>query len=196
MKRLQTLSQALKVAGLSSFLIFGLNSCSKSENNTQEEQKAKGAFVVIEEVAPKKYKIKEEFPSNETRIILKELNGTERVLSKEEMDKLIKEEAAKIENNSSNLTNPNAKIENQGLSLGEAILASAAGAIIGSWIGSKLFNNPAYQQHRQTAYKSPSTYQRSQQSFKKASSTTTKKSGFFKKSPSKKSSGFFSKFGG
>ncbi len=195
MKHIQTLSNALKVAGFSTFLLFGIHGCSSNENNQASESQAKGAFVVIEEVAPKKYKIKEEFPANETRIILKELNGTERVLSKEEMDKLIKQEAAKIENNSSNLTNPNAQIENGGLSLGEAILASAAGAIIGSWIGNKLFNNPAYQKHRQTAYKSPSAYYKSVESFKKGKVSTTKRSGFFS-SKSTKKSGFFGKFGG
>lgn len=40
----------------------------------------------------------------------------------------------KIDSGTSQLTNPTGG----GLSLGETILASAAGAILGSWIGSKL----------------------------------------------------------
>ncbi len=147
---------------------------------TQASQR-QGAFVVIDEVAPNQYKIAEEYPAETTRVILRKLDGSEKILSKEELDALVAEEAQRIERGESALTQPNAG----GLSLGEALLASAAGAIIGSWIGSKLFNNPNYQQNRQRGYKSPSAYQRSVNSFNKAkqagSTRTTKstRSGFF-----------------
>jgi len=104
------------------------------------------------------------------------------ILSKEELDALVAQEAKRIESGESALTQPNS---GGGLSLGEALLASAAGAIIGSWIGSKLFNNPNYQQNRQRGYKSPSAYQRSVNSFNKAkqakssSRAGTTRSGFF-----------------
>lgn len=117
------------------------------QNNNQDADilnqaaNTKGAFVIIEELAPGQYKIKDQYPSDETRVVLKELNGMERILSKEEMDALIKQEAMKIDNGTSNLTKDNGQISNGGLGLGEALLASAAGAILGSWIGSKLFNN-------------------------------------------------------
>ena len=84
--------------------------------------------------------------------------------------------------------------------MGEALLASAAGAIIGSWIGNKLFNNPGYQAQRQSAYKNPSAYSRSVDSFNKAKATSSAgkpsggKSGFFSGSSSK--SGSNSNFGG
>ena len=84
-----------------------------------------------------------------------------------------------------------------GMGLGETILASAAGAILGSWIGSKLFNNPNYQQQRRTSYKNPQTYSRSKNSFNKAKQSSTKRSGFFggnKPTTTKsttRSSGFF-----
>jgi len=112
------------------------------------------------------------------------------------MDKLMKEEELKIDNNTSNLTNPqNAQVSGNGMSLGEAILASAAGAIIGSWIGSKLFGNQNYQQNRQAGYKSPSTYSKSVDSFKKSGTSTSAgntKSGYFGgKSSSSSSSGSF-----
>jgi hypothetical protein len=114
------------------------------------------------------------------------------------MDKLIKDESAKIENNTSNLTNPNnSTVSDGGMSLGETILASAAGAIIGSWIGSKLFGNQNYQQNRQAGYKTPSTYSRSVENFNKKTSVGDKsknsRSGFFgsSSSSSSKSSGFF-----
>lgn len=147
---------------------------------TQASQK-QGAFVVIDEVAPNRYKIAEEYPSETTRVILRKLDGSEKILSKEELDALVAQEAKRIESGESALTQPNAG----GFSLGEALLASAAGAIIGSWIGSKLFNNPNYQQNRQRGYKSPSAYNRSVNSFNKAkkagSSRATKstRSGFF-----------------
>ncbi len=180
------------VGGLGAFLIAGMHGCSDHPSSkggedsnafTQASQK-KGAFVVIEEVAKNQYKIVEEYPSNKTRVILRDINGTERILSQEELDKLVAEEAKKIENKTSNLTSPNGGT----LSLGETILASAAGAIIGSWIGSKLFNNPNYEQRRRTTYKTPSAYQRSVESFKK---TQTAKSSSFSKKPSSTRSGFF-----
>ncbi|ASM39432.1 hypothetical protein CSPB12327_05155 [Campylobacter sp. RM12327] len=186
MKKFRKIANYAAVGGLGAMLITGLNGCGNSNNNeemiTQETQQ--GAFVIIEETTPGKYKIQEEFPSKETRIVLKDINGTERVLTKEEMDVLMAEENAKIDAGTSPLTNQNAQLSSGGLSLGEAILASAAGAIIGSWIGSKLFNNTAYNNHRQTAYKNPSTYSRSVDSFNKAKATsskssTSKKSGFF-----------------
>jgi hypothetical protein len=128
-------------------------------------------------------------------VILRDLEGNERILSKEELDALVAKEAKKIEANQSPLVNP--QIHSGGMSLGETILASAAGAIIGSWIGSRLFNNPTYQNQRQRSYKSPTVFQRSQNSFnKKRTKTLSKKSGFFSnksKTTTKKS--YFS-FGG
>ncbi len=202
MKYIKTFSNTiLSTTGLAILLASGVTGCQdqnqKQENSSEENQK-NGAFVIIEEIEKGKYKIKDEYPSDETRIILQELNGTEKVLTKEEMDKLVKDEGAKIDNNTSNLTNPNnSEILNGGMSLGEAILASAAGAIIGSWIGSKLFGNQNYQQNRQAGYKTPSTYSRSVENFNKKTSVNDKsknsRSGFFgsSSSSSSKSSGFF-----
>ena len=64
-----------------------------------------------------------------------------------------------------------------GLSLGETILASAAGAILGSWIGSKLFNNQNYQAQQRTSYKTPQAYERSQSSFNKTATSATSNAG-------------------
>ena len=156
------------VGGLGALLMFNLTGCTDKKDNNQnvfeEANQKKGAFVVIQEVAPEEYKIVDEYPSSETRVILKSLDGSERILSQEELDKLIKEADKKIESNQSPLTNP--ELSSGGMSLGETILASAAGAILGSWIGSKLFNNPTYQQQRQKTY-TPSAYKRSQDYRKK-----------------------------
>jgi len=201
MKYIKNLSRYGVGVGLGALLAVGLSGCQQrsAEEQAGTQTQKKNAFVVIEEVKPGRYKIAEEFPAKETRIILKKLDGTEQVLTREEMDALIKKEAAKIDNGTSPLTSPEgAQMAQQGgLSLGEAILASAAGAIVGSWIGSKLFNNTNYRQTRRSGYKTPSAYNRSVNSFKKSSTTrsrsSTRRSGFFGSSrgSSRGRSGFF-----
>ena len=103
-------------------------------------------------------------------------------LSQTEIDALVKEEAAKIDNNTSALTNPNVSSGQMGL--GGVLLSSIAGAMIGSWIGNKLFGNANYQNQRATTYKSPQAYTRSTSSFNKPMATSTSSS-------ASKSSGFF-----
>ncbi|WP_169942999.1 UPF0323 family lipoprotein [Campylobacter sp. RM15925] len=188
MKRIKKIATYAAVGGFGAIVMAGLAGCSgggEDQSVVREDTQAQGAFVVIEETAKGSYKVLEEYPSSETRVVLKQLDGTERVLTKEEMDKLIAEENAKIDNGTSNLTKPDAQLSSGGLSLGETLLASAAGAILGSWIGSKLFNNQGFQNHRQSAYKNPSTYSRSVDSFNKAKATSSAskpaggKSGFF-----------------
>ncbi len=191
MKHIKKLSSIATATGLGALLATGLTGCIGGNNNQQEQQQqAKGAFVIIEETAPGKYKIKDEFPADETRIVLKQLDGEERVLTKEEMDKLVKEESAKIDNGTSTLTQQNPEVS-QGMGLGSVLLSSIAGAMIGSYIGNKLFGNQNYQNNRKAGYKSPSTYSRSKKSFSKSrKSTSSKRSGFFggKKSSSRRSS--------
>lgn len=181
---LKKVSDYAVVGGLGASLAMGLTGCEQKPSDGEVAQAAQkqGAFVVIEKDPSGNYKIVDEFPSTGTTIVLRE-NGKERILSKEEVDALVQAEAAKIDNGTSNLTNPNGM---GGLSLGEALLASAAGAIIGSFIGNKLFNNQNYQQNRRTSYKSPSTYSKSVDSFNKAKTSTASK-----KSTSSSRSGFF-----
>ncbi|MDE5602901.1 MAG: UPF0323 family lipoprotein [Helicobacter sp.] len=145
-----------------------------------EDAVKNGATVMIEQQNDGSYKILEEYPSSTTRVILKEANGNERILTQEEIDSLIAEESKRIDSGTSQLTNPTGG----GLSLGETILASAAGAILGSWIGSKLFNNQNFQSQQRTSYKSPQAYERSQSSFNKGSTaartgSSAGKSGFY-----------------
>ncbi|EAL4711255.1 UPF0323 family lipoprotein [Campylobacter lari] len=189
MKHIKTILKLSMISGIAAISGGALSACSNNTNDSNnalsQAANTQGAFVIIEETAPNQYKIKDQFPSDETRVVLKQLDGTERVLSKEEMDKLIQDEAAKIDNGTSNLTNPNnAQMSSGGLSLGETLLASAAGAILGSWIGSKLFNNQNFANQQRGAFSNQSAYQRSVNSFNKASTSATsgssaKKSGFF-----------------
>jgi len=199
MKYLKKLSDYAIAGSIGTLLLTGVTGCQqKSEDTPQQDQnQAKGAFVIIEETTPGKYKIKDEFPAEETRIVLKTLDGKEKVLTKEELDALMKEENAKIEDGTSNLTKPqDAQVSSGGMGLGETILASVAGAMIGSWIGSKLFGNQNYQNNRKAGYKSPSTYSKSKNSFSKSSrSSKAGRSGFFG-SKSKSSSSRTSSYGG
>ncbi|MDD2896014.1 MAG: UPF0323 family lipoprotein, partial [Aliarcobacter sp.] len=180
--------------GLGALLITGLVGCDDKSKNNQQNQgqndaftnasQKEGAFVVVEESADGKYKIADEFPASKTTIVLRKPDGSEKILTQEEIDKLVKEEEKKIDAGTSPLTNPNAQVSDGGMGLGGVLLSSIAGAMIGSWLGNKLFNNQNFQNQRQTQYKSPQTYSKSQSSFTKTPATTgtgsaTKKSGFF-----------------
>jgi len=195
MKYIKSLSAWGSSIGIGAALAVGITGCGGQSGQQKEaiQQQKQPAFVVIEEISKGRYKIAEEFPAKETRIVLKKLDGTERVMTQEELNYLIKQEAAKIEEGTSNLTHPQEAQVTQhgGMGLGETILASAAGYMLGAWIGSKLFGNPAYQNNRKAGYKSPSTYSRSKNSFKKSAAkrTAAKKGGFF--GSKKKSGGFF-----
>lgn len=187
MKYIRQLS-TLAATGLGAVLVTGVTGCTQQ---TQEQAQAKGAFVIIEETAPGKYKITDEFPADETRIVLKKLDGSENVLTQTQLDALIQEEAAKIDDGTSNLTKENPQAS-QGMGLGETIMASMAGAMLGAWIGNKLFGNQNYQNNRKAGYKSPSTYSKSKKSFSKSRKSTSRKSGFFgNKKSSSRSGGFF-----
>lgn len=214
MKHIKKISDYAMVGGLGALLITGLTGCEQKGSSSQsteqnaafsEASQKQGAFVVIEELPNGGYTIVDEYPSTTTRIVLKELNGNERILTQAEIDALVKEENAKIDNGTSALTNPDqAELSNGGMGLGGVLLSSIAGAMIGSWIGNKLFNNQNFQNQRRTNYKSPQTYSRSVNNFNKATSTSkstsssTKKSGFFgsKSSTSTSSSSFGSKSSG
>jgi hypothetical protein len=183
-KYIKKISDVSIAGGLAAVVLATFSGCEQRSGGGDaafsEASQKQGAFVVVQEVAPNEYKIVDEYPSSTTRVILKDMNGNERILSQEELDKLIAEEAKKIDEGTSNLTNPGG----MGMGLGETILASAAGAILGSYIGNKLFNNQNYQSQRRTSYKSPSTYSKSVDSFNKKTASSTK-------STSSKSSGFF-----
>ena len=178
------------VGGLASFLILGLTGCNDTNQNNQQNQggaaftnaaSQQGAFVIIEQATDGSYKIADEFPASKTTIVLRTPDGNERILSQEEIDKLVREEEARIDAGTSPLTNP--QLSDGGMGLGGVLLSSIAGAMIGSWLGNKLFNNQNFQNQKAAQYKSPQTYSKSQSSFNKPASTAnsaaSKKSGFF-----------------
>ncbi len=189
-KHINKISNYAVVGGLGALLITGLVSCEDRSNNqgnsntfTNASQK-QAAFVIIGQSSDGRYSIIDEFPASKTTIVLRQDDGSERILSKYEIDALVKEESLKIDNGTSALTNPNAQVSNQGMGLGGVLLSSIAGAMIGSYIGNKLFNNSNFKSQRSSQYKSPQAYSKSKNSFSKAAaskrtSASNKKSGFF-----------------
>ena len=186
MKHIKKFKELAGKGALAAIMATGLAGCNSGGGEQANTAVVKQNATVFIEKTDQGYKIADEFPSNETRVFLREKdadgNMNERLLSQAEIDKLLKEENAKIDAGTSNLTNGNAQMSSGGMSLGEAILASAAGAIIGSWIGSKLFGSPGFNAARQGAYSNPSAYSRSQSSFggaKTGAASSGAKSGFF-----------------
>lgn len=196
------------VGGLGAILVSGLVGCEDKSNNQQNQgqnntfanaNQKQAAFVIIEESADGRYTIADEFPASKTTIVLRKADGTEKILSQAEIDALVRAENVKIENGTSPLTNP--EMSSGGMGLGGVLMSSIAGAMIGSWIGNKLFNNQNYQNQRKTQYKSPQTYSKSASSFSKAkssakTSSSSKKSGFFGNKSSSSSKSRSSFFGG
>ncbi|MEM5557271.1 UPF0323 family lipoprotein [Aliarcobacter cryaerophilus] len=185
-KNIKTLKELAKKGGLATFLILGLNACNDNSNQNNQSNgtftnasQQEGAFVIVEKALDGSYKIADEFPAAKTTIVLRNPDGTERILSQEEIDKLVKEEEAKIDAGTSALTNP--EMSSGGMGLGGVLLSSIAGAMIGSWLGNKLFNNQNFQNQKAAQYKSPQTYSKSQSSFNKPATTagSGKQSGFF-----------------
>ena len=186
MKHIKKFKELASKGALAAIMATGLAGCNSGGGEQANTAVVKQNATVFIEKTDQGYKIADEFPSNETRVFLREKdaegNMSERLLSQAEIDKLLKEENAKIDAGTSNLTNGNAQMSSGGMSLGEAILASAAGAIIGSWIGSKLFGSPGFNAARQGAYSNPSAYSRSQSSFggaKTGAASSGAKSSFF-----------------
>ena len=191
---IKKISDYAMVGGLGSLLVGGLVGCGDNSSNNQQQNQnnstftnasqQQGAFVVVEQSADGQYKIADEFPASKTTIVLRTPDGNERILSQEEIDKLVKEEEKKIDAGTSPLTNPESQLSNGGMGLGGVLLSSIAGAMIGSWLGNKLFNNQNFQNQKAAQYKSPQTYSKSQSSFNKPAATTNssagaKKTGFF-----------------
>ena len=201
MKHIKKFKELASKGALAAIMATGLAGCNSGGGEQANTAVVKQNATVFIEKTDQGYKIADEFPSNETRVFLREKDAegrmNERLLSQAEIDKLLKEENAKIDAGTSNLTNGNAQMSSGGMSLGEAILASAAGAIIGSWIGSKLFGSPGFNAARQGAYSNPSAYSRSQSSFggaKTGAASSGAKSGFFGGNKAASSAG--SSFGG
>ena len=205
-KHINKISNYAMVGGLSAVAVVGFAGCGDAGgdmNSPQQQEQSvvkEGASVTIEKQADGSYKILDEFPSVKTRIILIE-DGAERILSQEEVDKLVKEEEARVEAGTSNLTKSpeeQASAGGGGLGLAGTLMASMAAGMVGAMLMNKLMNNQNYKQNQRASHKSASSYSRSQKaqaknnSARKSAGSSSKKSGFFgnKKKASSRSSSF------
>jgi hypothetical protein len=217
-KHIKKISNYAIVGSMSALVIASMQGCGDNpqeskpaEQSASSAIKKEGATVTIQETFNKDinkstYKIIDEIPSATTRVILRDANGTERILTQAEIDKLVKEEAARVDAGTSALTkNPEEVKDSGGLGLAGTLMASMAAGMVGSYLMNKLMNNQNYQQNRRMSYSSPSVYSRSQSSFSKAratnsaiskrattSSSATRRSGF----GSSRSTSSRSSFGG
>nr|CAA6826542.1 MAG: FIG01388762: membrane lipoprotein [uncultured Thiotrichaceae bacterium] len=145
---------------------------------------AEGLFMVIQQTGenPDTFELAEKYPSGQgTRAILKGMDGSERILSEEELKQMAEAEAQRVESGESQLAQPEASSQG-GLSLGETILASAAGALIGGMLANKLMGNSNFNRNQQAVNQKA---QRTMSSTRKPASNTANKSN------SSKRSGFF-----
>jgi hypothetical protein len=222
-KHIRKISNYAMVGSIGALVLATMQGCGEApeekkpaEPSVADSIQKEGASITIEESANKQYKIVDEFPSAKTRVILRDVNGTERILSDAEVDKLVKEEEAKIDAGTSNLMKSPAEVtDSGGMGLAGTLLAGAAAGMLGAALMNKLQNNQNYQENRRTSYKSPQAYSRSNSSFANrqagsmnrpgatpSSSSTAKKSGFFGQksttstSSSSSSSSRSSSFGG
>ncbi len=163
----------------------------------QGENQESNYFLVVEQVnvSPDEYKVIEKHPTTgPSRAILRGMDGTERFLSEAELKKLAEEEAAKVESGTSRLTQENT-MQSGGMSLGETILAAAAGSLIGGMLANRLMGNRNFQkaQNRYGGGRPTTSISRSAQ----PKSSSKSRSGFFggKSGGSSKSTRFGS-FGG
>ena len=161
MKHIKKAASYSMVGGLGLVVLANLQGCASEEAPTppvpteqredisqlENDLKEQNYFLVIQQISanPDKYELAERYPTEgDTRAVLKGLDGTEKVLSNAELKELAEAEAAKVEAGTSELTKPIDEAQASaggGLGLGEMILASAAGALIGGMLANRLSNN-------------------------------------------------------
>lgn len=120
-------------------------------SNLQSDLQQQNFFLVIEQTRadPTRYELVERYPTEgETRAVLRDMDGNERVLSNDELQRIAAAEAERFEQGNSGL-NQEPSAMGGGLGLGETILAAAAGSLIGGMLANKLAGNANFQRHQQ-----------------------------------------------
>ena len=161
-----------------------------------DDQQQQNHFLVIEQTgtAPDTYRLVEKHPTTgPTRAILRMPDGTEQFLSEAELKRIAEEEAARVEAGDSRLTQ-DPSMHAGGLSLGETLLAAAAGALIGGMLANRLASNQNFQRTQQNYGGGRPTAAISQPA-RQNTAKTQPRSGFFGNS-SGRSSSSSSSFGG
>jgi hypothetical protein len=155
-------------------------------------------FIVAEQTgtAPDTFRLVEKHPTDgPTRAILRLPDGSERFMSEAELKELAAEEAARVEAGTSRLTE-DPSMHAGGLSLGEMVLAAAAGSLVGGMLANSLARNANFQRNQQSYGGGRPTAAISQPANRNTTTArSTPRSGFFGGDKSSSSSGFRS-FGG
>lgn len=155
-------------------------------------------FLVIEQIGsdPDTYRLVEKHPTTgPTRAILRQPDGTERFLSEAELQAIAAEEAARVEAGTSRLTQ-DPSMHAGGLSLGETLLAAAAGSLVGGMLANRLMSNRNYQRTQQSYGGGRPTATISQPANRPTGTKTQPRTGFFGSSSGRSTSGGFGGFGG
>jgi hypothetical protein len=179
-------------------VVASLSGCEQPQPpqfNGDQQQRNQNWFMVIEQTGdnPATYKVVEQHATEgPTRAILRDANGIERFLSEEELKTIAEEEARRVEAGTSRLSQDNAQMSPMGMSLGETLLAAAAGSLIGGMLANSLINNRNFQQN-QARYNSTRT---SAPTSLRSGSATKPRSGFFGSRSSRSGYGSFGSFGG
>jgi hypothetical protein len=154
-------------------------------------------FMVIEQTgsAPDTYRLVEKHPTTgPTRAILRSPDGSERFMSEAELQAIAAEEAARVEAGTSRLTE-DPSMSAGGLSLGETLVAAAAGALIGGMLANRLAGNANFQRTQQTYGGGRPTATISQPARTQTASKSQPRTGYFGGSRSS-SSGSYGTYGG
>ena len=192
MKHISSIAKGVALGSAGVLMMSVLTGCSQDE----QQKEAQNKFIVIEQQPNGKYIVVEEMPTEgPSRAIIRERdangNVVERFMNEDEMKKLAEQEYQKVQNGTSETTQPNNSSEG-GMGLAGTILAVAAGSLLGNMIGNALMNNKNFKSRASSVNKS--AYSRSPSSSSKTSKSSSKKS-FFKSSSRSssysKSSGFF-----
>ena len=156
-------------------------------------------FLVIEQTGstPDTYRLAEKHPtSGPTRAILRATDGSERFLSEMELKEIAAAEAVRVEAGTSRLTQE-PSMHGGGLSLGETLLAAAAGSLVGGMLANRLASNSNYQRTKQSYGGGRPTATISQPAKPQTTAKAQPRTGFFGGSGERpSSSGGFGSFGG
>jgi hypothetical protein len=164
----------------------------------QDNASDQAFFLVLEQTGsnPDTFRLVEKHPtSGPTRAILRTPEGSERFLSETELKQIAEAEAARVEAGTSRLTEE-PSMQEGGLSLGEVLLAAAAGSLVGGMLANRLASNKNFQRTQNSYGGGRPTTSISQPASRQAANTTKPRSGFFGSSSGKSSSSGYRSFGG
>jgi len=155
-------------------------------------------FLVLEQTgsAPDTFRLVEKHPtSGPTRAILRLPDGSERFLSEVELKEFAAAEAARVEAGASRLTEE-PSMHAGGMSMGEVLLAAAAGSLVGGMLANRLASNRNFQRTQSSYGGGRPTASISQPGSSQTASKSKPKSGFFGSSSGSSSSSSYRSFGG